>query len=271
LSATTGMPGTPPEALDEGLRLVVPGRSLAAGAGWEWIAAGWKLFARAPLMWIVAIVLLFLVAVATNLVPIVGGLAFQVLQGVFAAGFVAACRSLERGDEFELEHLFAGFTRRFVPLLVLGLLVLLGWIVIMLVFAVFLGFSVLGAMLTGDAEAMAQALMASSGVLILGVLVMLALAIPLMAAYWFAPALILMHDMAPVAAMRASFSASFRNIVPMLVYGVVMLVLAIVAVIPFGLGMLVWVPLMIASTYAAYRQIFTEDAAAAPAAPRMID
>jgi len=41
-----------------------------------------------------------------------------------------------------------------------------------------------------------------------------------------------------------------------------MLVLAIVAMVPFGLGMLVWVPLMISSTYAAYRQIFTEDAAA---------
>ena len=31
------------------------------------------------------------------------------------------------------------------------------------------------------------------------------------------------------------------------------------AVIPFGLGMLVWMPLAIASTYAAYRQIYTEE------------
>jgi uncharacterized membrane protein len=49
--------------------------------------------------------------------------------------------------------------------------------------------------------------------------------------------------------------------VPFLLYGVVMLVGAIVAAIPFGLGFLIWVPVAIASTYVAYRQIFTEDTA----------
>jgi uncharacterized membrane protein len=39
----------------------------------------------------------------------------------------------------------------------------------------------------------------------------------------------------------------------------VMTIGVFVAIIPFGLGMLVWVPLAIASTYVAYRQIFTED------------
>jgi uncharacterized membrane protein len=53
--------------------------------------------------------------------------------------------------------------------------------------------------------------------------------------------------------------------VPFIVYGFVMLVLAIVAVIPLGLGMFVWLPLAIASTYAAYRQIYTEEPA--PAEP----
>lgn len=260
--SATEMPGIPPEAMDEGLRLVVPGRSLGAGAGWDWIVAGWKLFARAPVMWIIAIVVLFIVALLLNFIPLLGSIVYQLLQAVFAAGFVAACRSLERGGEFELEHLFAGFTRRFVSLLIVGLLTLLGWVVILLVFAMFVGFSILGAALTGSQEMMLEAMLASTGMLLLGALVAMLLALPLLAAYWFAPALVLMHDMAPVEAMKASFGASFRNIVPFLVYGIVMLVLAILAVIPFGLGMLVWLPLMIASTYAAYRQIFTEDAEA---------
>jgi uncharacterized membrane protein len=59
--------------------------------------------------------------------------------------------------------------------------------------------------------------------------------------------------------MKASFGASFRNIVPMLVYGLVMTGLAIVAVIPVGLGFLVWVPMLIASTYTSYRSVFTEE------------
>jgi uncharacterized membrane protein len=49
-----------------------------------------------------------------------------------------------------------------------------------------------------------------------------------------------------------------------------MFVAAIIASIPFGLGLLVWVPVAIASNYVGYRQIFTQDAAAAPAKPAMV-
>jgi uncharacterized membrane protein len=73
--------------------------------------------------------------------------------------------------------------------------------------------------------------------------------------------------MAPVAAMKASFRGCMRNIVPFLVYGILMLLLSFVAMIPLGLGLMVWVPVAIASTYAAYRMIYTETSA--PAAPAM--
>jgi uncharacterized membrane protein len=93
-----------------------------------------------------------------------------------------------------------------------------------------------------------------------------------MAAYWFAPALVMLHDMPPIEAMKASFFACFRNFVPFLVYSLVMGFTLFIAILPFGLGLLVWVPVAIASTYAAYRQIFTEDeAAAAPPRPVMVD
>lgn len=251
------------EPLDAGLQLRLPGRRDPAGAGWTWISEGWKLFARAPLMWVLAVVILFVLAIMMGLVPLLGSLAFQLLQAVFAGGLVFACRSLERGGDFELEHLFAGFTRRFVPLLIVGALLLLGWIVIFLVFAAFAGLSILGAVVAGDADNVLPSIMAASGTLIVGTLVALALAVPVLAAYWFAPALVMLHDVAPIAAMRESFFACLRNFVPFLVYGLLMLVLAIVAMIPFGLGMLVWVPLAITSTYVAYRRIFTDDAPAA--------
>jgi uncharacterized membrane protein len=54
-----------------------------------------------------------------------------------------------------------------------------------------------------------------------------------------------------------------RNFIPFIVYGIVMTVLLIIALIPLGLGMLVWVPLAIASSYTAYRSIFTEGGTAA--------
>jgi uncharacterized membrane protein len=103
--------------------------------------------------------------------------------------------------------------------------------------------------------------MASSLLLLMGLLVMLLLLVPLFAAYWFAPALVVMHDMQPLAAMRESFFACFRNFVPFLVYGIVLFILAILAAIPFGLGYLVLIPVVMASIYVGYRQIFTEETA----------
>jgi hypothetical protein len=41
-----------------------------------------------------------------------------------------------------------------------------------------------------------------------------------------------------------------------LVYGVLCLVLALLASIPFGLGWLVFVPVLVASAYAGYNDIF---------------
>lgn len=247
-------------ALDQGLELVVPGRGESVGDSWTWVAEGWKLFARAPLMWIVAIIIVFVLAVAVSIVPFIGSLAFQVVQPVIAGGFVWACRSLETGGEFELEHLFAGFNRRFVPLAIVGLLFLAGWIAILLVFAVIAGFSLVGAFMGGDPEAVLASMSESVWAIVLGLLVMMALMVPLLAAYWFAPALVMMHDMKPVEAMKASFFACIRNFVPFIVYGLIMMVAAVVAMIPFGLGMLVWMPVAITSTYVAYRRIFTATA-----------
>ena len=257
--SATEMQGTPPSGgIDPELQLVLPGRGLPAGAGWGWVARGWALFARAPLMWIVSVVVLFVIAMVVSIIPFIGTLAFQLLQAVFAGGFIMACHALDKGGEFELEHLFAGFSKRFVPLLIVGLLLMLGWIVILLVFMAFVGLSILTAFMTGDANADMTALAASMGSMAIGVLVCAGLMVPLMAAYWFAPALVMMHDMAPVAAMKESFFACFRNFVPFLVYGLVMTVAALLAAIPFGLGFLVWLPVAIASTYVAYREIFTE-------------
>jgi uncharacterized membrane protein len=242
---------------DDDLKLVLPGRIEPAGAGWTWIAEGWTLFAKAPLMWIVSMVLLFIIAMALGFIPVIGQIGFQLLSPVFAAGFVVACRSLERGGEFELEHLFAGFKTRFGNLLIVGLLTMVGWIAIFLVFAMFAGFSILGAMITGNSENMIAAVGASAMALLLGGLVAAALAVPLMMAYWFAPALVVMHDMSPVSAMKVSFFGCLRNFLPFLVYGLIMTVFAVIAAIPLGLGFLVWLPLAITSTYVAYRRIFT--------------
>lgn len=258
--SATQMQDTPPSAsdFDPDLTLVLPGKGRPAGAGMDWIKEAWSLFTRAPLMWIVSLILIFVVAVVVNLIPFLGTLLFQILQPVIVGGYMVGCRSLEKGGEFEIEHLTTGFSKRFGPLAIVGVIFVLASFAIMVVFFLFAGMSLIPAFMEGDSNAAAAKLMASGSMILVATLLMLALMVPLTAAYWFAPALVMMHDMKPLAAMKASFFACFRNFVPFLVYGIVMMVAAIIAVIPFGLGMLVWMPVAIASIYIGYRDIFTE-------------
>jgi uncharacterized membrane protein len=121
----------------------------------------------------------------------------------------------------------------------------------------FVGTSIVMSVINGDAEALVQAF-AFTVPLLLGGFISLILAGLLLSAYWFAPALVAMHNVPPAKAMMASLGATFRNVGPFLVFGLVMFFFLLVAMIPFGLGLLVWAPVMIASGYFSYREVFTE-------------
>ena len=77
---------------------------------------------------------------------------------------------------------------------------------------------------------------------LLVLLVCALLVVPLLMAFWFAPALIVLRGDEPVAAMTTSFRACLRNMSPFLVYGVLGLVFAVIACIPLFLGLLVLFP-----------------------------
>ena len=124
-------------------------------------------------------------------------------------------------------------------------------------FGAFAGFAILSGALAGNTGNVLDAVVASSTSIALGALVAAALSIPLFAAYWFAPALVVLHGMAPLAAMRASFVGSFRNFVPFLVYSVIMTVFAVLAAIPAGLGFLAWFPLLFFFNDTATTEIYT--------------
>jgi uncharacterized membrane protein len=62
--------------------------------------------------------------------------------------------------------------------------------------------------------------------------------------------------MAPVAALKASFSANLKNWLVMLVFGLIVLVLCFFATLPMGLGFLVLMPVLYGALYASYKDIF---------------
>lgn len=248
-----------PAANDPGpASLVMPGRRVRAGAGVDWIADGWRLFRKATLMWIVFLVLFFLIHVGLGMVPWAGMWLGNLVSPVFMGGIALGCRSLEMGGDLELEHLLAGFRRNTGLLFAIGAIYVLGELALVSVFGLFAGREFLFAIVRGDEAAIVNALPDDFLWLALGGLVTLSLAVPLLAAYWFAPALAMLHGVPALEAMKASLVACLRNFVPMLVYGLVMLVLLVAAVIPIGLGLLAWAPLMLATVYTSYRSVFTE-------------
>jgi uncharacterized membrane protein len=232
---------------------IAGGRAVAAGRGWDWIAGSWALFKKQPGMWILLFVLLFVAFAAMGLVPFAGSIATFVLSPVLGAGVFVAGRAAHEGRALEVGQLLAGFRERFGTLAAVGGIYLGAAVVIALAVGLAIGvhvWSMMGGTMP-DTSTPAAAL-----TVILGLLIMLALLLPVMMAVWFAPALVLFHGRGALEAMQDSFIGCLKNIVPMVVYGAVALVLGVLASIPFGLGWLVLGPVLMASLYDSYRDIF---------------
>jgi len=231
------------------------GRHVPAGNGWKWIVDGWALFARAPGTWIGVTALYLVVSFAVGFVPVIGVLANPVLNVIFAAGLLMGCRALDEGGQLRIEHLFAGFQERLGTLAAAGLLYLALLLLATLATGLAVGFKVYHILSAGPLEPEAVLELVLLGAL--AVLVWVALVLPVVMAVWFAPALVVFRRLSAGQAMKASFAGCLRNFVPFLVYGVVLLIPAVLATIPFALGWLVLGPLVIASTYTAYKDIYT--------------
>jgi hypothetical protein len=231
------------------------GRAVRAARGWEWITAAWALFKRQPLMWILFAVIGIMIFVALHFFPIVGQIVLALLAPVFTGGVMMGCRDLEQGGELQVSHLFAGFRERFGSLLLVGAISLGLSFAIAFVAALVTGAG-MGTLLGAGAD---PAAVAAAGVtLLLAALIMLALLVPVSMAMWFAPALVVFHGQGPALAIKHSFLACLKNIMPFLLYGVILLLLAMAASVPFGLGWLVLGPVTVASLYTGYRDIFFE-------------
>jgi uncharacterized membrane protein len=233
----------------------------AAGNGVNWWSEGWRYFAAAPWMWIGLSIAFIAILILASVVPLIGGIASTILSPVLAAGLMAGANAQARGGELTFNHLFAGFGERLMPLIFVGLLYLAGTAIIMVIVLAIVvatvGMSGLGSLWSGDPMQMGWAMVATLGAgAFFAVLIGTLCALPLMMACWFAPPLVMLRNEEPVAAMKASFAACLVNIWPLTVYGLIGIVLMIVATIPFGLGWFVLCPVFATSIYASYKDIF---------------
>jgi len=244
---------------------------VSAGRGASWWSEAWRLFKAAPGIWILIVILFMAVTLLVSLVPVLGWLVVQILTPVVTGGLMLGCRAIDRGEPLTVGHLVAGFSTQASPLMIVGLIYTLlaiacAVVIFGLVFMLF-GASVLAQLFSvQDPVQIGTALGGLVLAFLIAALAFLLLFAPLVMAVWFAPALVVLRGVDPAAAMKLSFVASLRNVLPMLVYGLVFIVLAIVASIPLGLGWLVLAPMAIATIYTAYCDIFEGPSVARPPA-----
>ncbi len=229
---------------------------LQAGHGWQWLKQGYALFMKAPLLWVVLLMICFVAAVGLSAVPVVGEPLASLLVPVVLAGLMSGCQAVERGDELELPHLLNGFRRHTAHLVTLGGISLVGQFLIFGVMMLIGGATLVSLLMSGqppeDPQILTQAI-AGAGLAAMVGLLLFAL---LMMAMQFAPMLVYFDGVAPVEALKLSLRGFLANVGAMSVYGVTLMLLGLLASMPMMLGWLVLLPIVFTSMYISYRQIF---------------
>ena len=250
---------------NDAVSFIPEGRATSFGQGLNWITRGWNIFTQSPLIWIVNAVIVLAIYVVLSFIPFIGSILSMVLYALLGAGMMLGAHSQHSGRSLEVSDTFSGFqSPHKMNLFILGLLYMVAWTLLLILagilVAVILGASgVAGAFMSGDSSAIVG-LIAGAGIgfILIGLIVM-AVSIPIAMAFWFAPALVAINGVSPLAALSSSFFACLKNFLPFLLYGIIFLVLFLVGSIPLLLGLLVVFPLLFTSTYAAYRDIYLAD------------
>lgn len=229
-------------------------RRVSARAGILWVTGAFRLFFKSPLMLGAATAIFLGALLILQFIPYAGAGLTEIITPLVVAGFMRAFRTIDEGSDPELPQFVAGFQAKALPLATVGAIYL----------GILIGIVLLMKSLGVDYEAMLQALQegASHEQLALelegkGLLLLLglALAIPAIAATWYAPALVLFGNAGPLQAMGLSLKACAKNWLALVVNGLALIPVFLLVMIPI-VGMLLMIPVMLGSTYLGYQSMF---------------
>ncbi|SNX61356.1 Uncharacterized membrane protein [Nitrosomonas ureae] len=229
-----------------------------AKQGLQWILSGFYLFRKAPLAWVFVCFSLMLIAITMSLVPLLGKFIFTLISPVFLAGIMLGCKDMEQGRPLDISHLFMAFKTNPVPLITIGGIYLIGQILI-IGLVILVGGSQMTDMLLYGKRVDESELMGVMSNMLTASLLTLALSIPLMMASWFSPLLVIFHNIPPIAAMQKSFFACLRNFIPFQLYGITLILLTILSIMPYGVGLVILIPTIFTSIYVSYKDIFLNE------------
>jgi uncharacterized membrane protein len=233
-----------------------------------WLASGWRMFAAHPADWVLMALCAFaLLALSTLLVPIplIGPILPPLLLALLLGGMLHAATIQAQDGQTHFLQLFEGFRRHPGNLTLVGLFYAIPLILVHLLVMLALGggllVSLFGLSIGGTINAVASDL--------ISMLVDLGIALGIFLLLWgllllsmlFAPALVMEAKAPPLEAMRLSLAASLRNIGAILLLAIILYVLFILALLPAGLGVVLYIPLVVGTLHAAYQDLFADPVA----------
>ena len=226
---------------------------VAPGHALNWLAEGWRLFMKAPAAWAIQALIFFIIIAALGMLPILGWAAAPIALPLLVGGMLSGAQRLDEGQALRIDALFDGIRQQAGKLMLLGVFHLVGMLLAAIAAAAIGGSATLTGMAVGS---LAGAGMAAGGMM-LGVVVFTVLWALLMMTLWYAPALVMLHGLAPLDAMKLSARGCFHNLLAFLVLAALLYVGVWVAMIPAGLGMLVLIPVIAGALYAAWKETFS--------------
>jgi hypothetical protein len=190
-------------------------RRLAALRGGQWIIDGFGLYRRNPALLTLLALNYWLFFLLIFILPFVGPFAANLLLQTLSVTVMNGCRAADEGRKVAMDIVWSGFRRNLPALLRLGGLYLLGEMAAAGILLGVFGLTPLTTMTPGEASAPVldeEALMPF-------LFAALALTLPLMLAFWFAPILAAWHELPARKALFFSVVAVLRNWRAFAVYG----------------------------------------------------
>ncbi|EGY53588.1 BPSS1780 family membrane protein [Neisseria shayeganii] len=220
--------GGEPEDSGELSLLATPNRCPAA-TGWAWIPQAFSIFRERWGMWLliglIALLCNFAVSVVIGLVPEKMAWLVQIFSFIFSlflmCGIVYCAASQVENGELEISGLFAGFQLKFKEVLILGVLQFL------LILGLLLAVAVPTVLLLGVSFNLASLNQNWGGLLFALILVGLVVGVGVILFTWFTPPLVMLHNISPTRAIGMSLRGGLANLLPLLVYVLALIGLAI--------------------------------------------
>ena len=240
-------------------------RVVDASHGWRWIAQGILIFRKNPPQWLLLIAILFIGSRMLFAIPLIGVIAVLIAPN-FLAGLSHGAQALGQGKPLRLGYLASGFLKNAARLVTIGGVSLVGQFLTLMAITLVGGetISSLSKTIAAGAatpEAIA-AMQAAAPRMMMALLAGFGVSLPLMMAVWFAPLLVFFDDVKPLPALALSLWACLKNILPLLIYGMAVVV-AVVILMPLSLatrqpdlGLWLLAPILVPSIYISYKDLF---------------